>query len=237
MDPSLVIPKIAVSPEVWQQFPNLRIGYIVGVGLNNTQGSDELLALCQRTENALRVRFSTLDLLALEPSIIGWREVYRGIGAKPGKFTPTVEALLKRILKGNSIPIINKAVNAYLVAEMESLIPLGGYDLDTISGPIKLTRATSPCQFIGLGGGVDTTMVNEMVYRDDQAVLTRHWNYRDALHSQITERTQQLMLMAEAPDLATSDHILIQTLRRVETLLEKYCGGTYRIGIFRNEAK
>ncbi|SOD98499.1 B3/B4 domain-containing protein [Spirosoma fluviale] len=235
MNQSQIIPDITISAEVWQQFPNLRIGYIAGYGLDNTQGSDDLCALCQSAESALRSRFGAVDSLALEPSITGWRQVYRAIGAKPTTFTPTVEALLKRILKGNPMPIINKAVNAYLIAEMESLVPLGGYDLDTISGPIQLTKTTSPSPFIGFGGSVVETMVGELVYRDDRSVLTRHWNYRDALHSQITENTQRLILMAEAPDLATSDDVLSQTLHRVETLLKTYCGGTYQIGIWRNE--
>jgi DNA/RNA-binding domain of Phe-tRNA-synthetase-like protein len=61
--------------------------------------------------------------------IRAWREAYQAFKVNPKKFKPSAEALLRRVVKGSPVPWISKAVNAYLLAELSYLLPVGGYDL------------------------------------------------------------------------------------------------------------
>jgi len=97
----------------------------------------DLVATARAAEQQLRNRMSLETMLA-QPNILAWQEAYRKFGVKPNKHKPTCEALLRRILKGDTLPTINTIVNCYLIAEMEHLLPCGGYDIDRVRGDIEL---------------------------------------------------------------------------------------------------
>jgi DNA/RNA-binding domain of Phe-tRNA-synthetase-like protein len=223
--------KFVISEKIKEKFPDLRIGYLVADKVDNTGEVPEILkGRNQDLEEILRSKFD-LTTLGDVTLISLWRDIYLENGSKPNKFLPTVEALLKRVLKGNNIPIINKAVNSYLIAELKTLLPIGGYDIETLEGDIVLDFSEGHEMFSGFGSEDELTFAGEIVYSDAKSVLTRRWNYRDAVRTQITENSTKIILMTETPNAQVSNQLITETLEEMKKQIFDFCGGEIQTGI------
>ena len=142
--------KLTIEKEVSDKFPGLNVGIVVAKDIDNKGASKELDKLLKETENLIRLNFVPTDL-AKHPLISPWRSAYSDFGAKPSKYNSSVEALMKRVLKGNSVPRINKLVDLYNYLSLKHLIPMGADDTDKVEGDIKLAIAKGDEKFIPLG--------------------------------------------------------------------------------------
>jgi len=81
------------------------------------------------------------------------RKLYRSIGEDPTRMRPASEALLRRVLKGQKIPVINSAVDSANLSSLRHLIPVGLYDLDKIDGDafVRIGKMDEKYQRIGKG--------------------------------------------------------------------------------------
>ena len=144
--------------------------------------------------------------LTKHPHIASWRRIYRSFGTKPSDYRPSAESIIRRVLKTGTLPRINTAVDIYNVISIKYLIPMGGFDLDHIDGTIRLRKSGGGENFNPLGTkGPEVTYKGEIVYADDSRVLTRRWNYRDAVKTRITEDTVNLVMFFDAsPEICVS---------------------------------
>jgi len=218
--------KLIVSSDVAKLYPNLRIGVVVARGINNYGRHDKLEALKREKVATLRQVYS-LDTLSTHPYIIAWRDTYQSFGVNPKKSQPTAEALIRRVLKGLELPNISKAVDLYLLAEIEFFLPIGGYDLDRIAGDIVLRLSPGNESFVPLGSSQATeiTKPGEVIYADSERVLTRAWNFRDCDFCKITEESTNIALFSEAalPSIPTSD--LEKLIEKIQEYILIFCGG------------
>ncbi|NIM16725.1 MAG: hypothetical protein GTO45_32445 [Candidatus Aminicenantes bacterium] len=192
--------KFIVKDEIFDIFPNLKIGLVVGRGLTIRKQAKELQTLIKSNVDSLLERVGSRNLTDFS-NIRAWRETYRKFGASPKKYRPTAEAFLRRILKGHPFPNINTAVDAYLAVELLSMLPIGGYDLNNITGDIQLRISQGGEVFFPIGGeNIDPeyTVPGEIIYADNKIVLTRNWNYRDSDLTKITEDSTEIILASEA---------------------------------------
>lgn len=68
------------------------------------------------------------------------RAIYRAMGLDPTRTRPSSEALLRRVLKGETLYRINTLVDALNYCSLKHLVPYGLYDLDKIQPPVGLRR-------------------------------------------------------------------------------------------------
>ena len=224
--------KFKITDEMFAAYPYLRIGVVVGIGLQIDKHHPQL------PQQAEDLRGRLIDVVGDQPlsgfaNISAWRETYRSFGANPRKFKPTAEAFLSRILKGKPFPTINTAVDAYLLAEIETMLPIGGYDLKRLSGDVVLRRSPGEEPFVPLGseGEEEYTSKGEIVYTDDERVLTRNWNFRDCEHAKISEETTDIVLACEAASQSIDSADVQRTLEEIVTYESMFCGGEYRTWI------
>ena len=200
--------KACIDEAILAKYPALRIGVVVARGITNAPSRGDLQLRKQSEAADFRDKYSSEDL-AGHPNIIAWRETYRSFGAKPKKYRPTAEALLRRILKEEEMPTVNVAVDAYLLAELHFFLPIVGYDLDATRGDItlRISRGGEPFVPLGKSAAEETTNEGEVVYADSERVLTRRWNYRDADATKITASSRNIVLMTEGalPEVTTED--------------------------------
>jgi DNA/RNA-binding domain of Phe-tRNA-synthetase-like protein len=193
--------KLNVSEDVLRLFPRIRLGLLRG-SISAPRGDlhgtvNDLRAKALASLNALA---PAAEALAEVKNIAVWREAYKTFGAKPTKFRPTHEAMARRLLKDGAWPDINPIVDIYLTNQIDHLLPHGGYDATTLAGDLSLYVSPGNEPFEPLGGGQEVTEPGEIVYRDQQRVLTRRWNYRDCDATKITELTTDFILMIEATE-------------------------------------
>lgn len=220
--------KFVIEEKLARNYPELRIAVLVAKDVRIQQEDRRLESLKRKVENEVRSRFRGKNLVE-HPFIAAWRDAYRSFGAKPKKYNPTAEALIRRILRGNAIPRINTLVDCYLVIEAKYLLPIGGYDLNKVKENIYLRYSKGNEEFIPLGKGeVERTNVGEVVYADEEEVLTRKWNYRDCEQTKITLETKKVALFMEAVDKRIPTDALENAVKELEELILDFCGGRIR---------
>ena len=210
--------------DITDEYPGVHIGVIVCRGLNNKTSYGQLSSL--RTEALDEARAQMGDRPPTKhPHIASWREMYRSFGTKPADYRPSAENLIRRAMKTGELHQINTAVDLYNVVSVKYILPMGGFDLDQIEGTIRLRRSDGGEGFNPLGAkGPEETYDGEIVYADDSRVLTRRWNYRDAVETRITEETVNLVMFLDAsPEIGVD--VVEAAMEEYMALLGDACGG------------
>ena len=218
---------IKIDPLIIAQFPEVKIGVLIGKNVNNTKHFSEITNLLRQTEEKLRTQY-TIENIATLPKIVDWREAYRLFGCKPSEYRSSIEALLRRVVQSKPLPIINPLVDLYNVISIKHLLPAGGGNLDAIFGDIVLTFAQGTEKFTMLGQNESIIVKQgEVIYRDEQKVLCRAWNYRESEQTKITENIHNVYLLLEGLG-HTSYEEIKSALSELNTLVSQYCGGTFK---------
>jgi DNA/RNA-binding domain of Phe-tRNA-synthetase-like protein len=85
-------------------------------------GSDQLTALRAEVVRRARQRLS-LDALAADPTISALRKLFRAAGCDPTRYRPSSEALLRRVLKGEELPVLHPFVDINNCLSVELAVP------------------------------------------------------------------------------------------------------------------
>ena len=220
--------KFIIENDIFRLFPDLRVGVVLGRKLRIRLCLQELENLIEENIRILIKRVENKELTDIT-NIKSWRETYRQMGLDREKYKPTVEGLVQRMIKGDTLPVINTAVNAYQAAALLTMLPIKGFDLAAVHGDIRLRVSRGGEMFKPRGGGdIEFTEPGEIVYSDAKTILTRGWNYRDSDSAKITEDSTVIIVVSEAAlkDINTPD--LIETLCRIVEYEFALCKGIYR---------
>ncbi|MEU0209757.1 B3/B4 domain-containing protein [Streptomyces canus] len=190
---------LTVSDEVRALAPGFRHLAIEAHGLVNGPSTDASSALLDEAARRLAVR---LDGRAPheDPHMAAWREVYTAFGSKPSRTRNSAEALAKRALSDAGLPRINVLVDLYNAISVAHLVPVGGEDLDRIRGGMRLVRATGDEDFVTVAGGeeaVEHPDAGEVIWRDEEGVTCRRWNWRQGPRTRLTEETVSAVFLLE----------------------------------------
>lgn len=217
--------KLIISDAIREKYPDLRIALVVAKNVNNTEYLNGIEEFVKDSFMKFTRQYDNPKDLESHKNIIAWREIYRSFGINPKKRKPTAESLLARVIRSNYVPHISPAVDAYLCAEIAYCLPVGGYDLERISGDIVLRFSNGNEEFLGVGSEVsEVTNEGEVIYADDSRILTRCWNYKDCDYSKIDTGTTKLALFSEAPYSDISDEEAKETVEQISDNLQKFCG-------------
>ncbi|MEM0029406.1 MAG: phenylalanine--tRNA ligase beta subunit-related protein [Candidatus Nitrosocaldus sp.] len=133
------------------------------------------------------------DDLKNHPVVRALRDFYWRLDIDPTKVRPSSEALVRRFLTGR-IPRINNVVDAGNIASIETLIPIGIYDLATVKGSLILRRAISNEGFVDIKGKVSMLEGKEIVLADDVGII-HVFPHRDALRTSVRDDTNRVLIV------------------------------------------
>ena len=211
----------AISAEVRERWPGYRVLVIVAEGLDasrfDTSADPDPMA---RAEAWVRGQGET-DWTS-HPHIAEWMAAYAAFGAKPKRTSPSVLALIKRA--GGGLPRIDPLTDLYNAISVTHVLPIGGENLAAYVSPPHLQIAQGGEPFDTVENGepaMDVALPGEVIWRDDQGVTCRRWNWRQCVRTRIDGETRTAIFLLEAlsamPDaalLAAGDE-LIAGLRRL----------------------
>jgi len=135
-----------------------------------------------------------LESLKDDPIVRAYRDFYWRIGIDPTKTRPASEALLRRFLKNQSLPKINNVVDAGNIASLKTLVPLGLYDTNNISGKLTLRFAKNGELFTDITGKTETLQGNEIVLADNSGIL-HLFPHRDSQRTMINANTKRILII------------------------------------------
>ncbi|MCL5011213.1 MAG: phenylalanine--tRNA ligase beta subunit-related protein [Patescibacteria group bacterium] len=217
--------ELKIQKEIFETFPDFIAGVISIKGCDNQGGVPEIAELLRKTEKSQIEKFSGLESFSQHPQILAWRSCYRKFGADPHQYRCSVEALVRRVLKGGQLPNINKLVDLYNYISLKYVLPSGGEDADKVAGDLLLGFADGAEQFVRLGGVEnEPPQKGEVVYKDEKGAVCRKWNWREADRTKLTEQTRNAIIMVEALSPAVKSEVETAT-GELAGLIKKHCGG------------
>lgn len=218
--------KFSVDSKIFQEFPSVKLGVVVGLGIDNYKSSKEITTLLNEWQRKRGQEFASIDI-ASHDSVKSWREAYSRFGSKPSKYNSSIESLLKRVAKGGTLPQINPLVDLYNALSLRHLLPFGAEDLDKVRGDVRLvfTEGTEKGKYIG-SDNIEACEKGEVAYVDDLGFICRRWNWREGDRTKIEKDTSNFILVIEAlPPVSTET--LTQALQDFVELSKKYLSGEY----------
>jgi DNA/RNA-binding domain of Phe-tRNA-synthetase-like protein len=190
-----------------------------------------LAAHIAKAEAECRERFAGMELSEI-PGIAAWRRAYRAFGIKKTSYRSSVERLVKNVLAGREIPVINSFVDAYNAVSLAHVMPLGADDLDALTGDLEFRFSRPGDTFLDMAAGDgedpnDPPKEGEVVYADAAHVLCRRWNWRQDARSLVTEMTRRAVVTLQANGEGDPQ----KAAEELRGLLERFCGARTRVAI------
>ncbi len=90
--------------------------------------------------------------LAQEPVPAAVRALFRAAGCDPTRYRPSSEALLRRLLKGEELPVIQPLVDLNNCLSVQLAVPCGMVAGDILAPPVELRAGTPGEEFASLRG-------------------------------------------------------------------------------------
>lgn len=130
-----------------------------------------------------------------------WADVFRLFGAKPQRTPCSAEALRKRVLRDGDLPSIDPVVDLYNAISLEYAIPVGGENAEAYVGSPRLVVADGSEPFDTMKEGVSAHEypdAGEVVWRDDQGVTCRRWNWRQGVRTRLDAQARHMWFILES---------------------------------------
>ena len=197
-----------VSDIVKEKIAGLKLGALwtknVTVQKNAAQFDDEF----QKLASFLQTKFE--QQRPAEDEVVSYvRRMYRRIGWEPTRYRPSSEALIRRILKGNSLYRINNLVDFGNLASARFHIPMGLYDGAKIDGPIILDVGIEGEAYQGISNP-EIHAAGKLILRDDSGIFGNPT--ADSLRTSITESTNSALALFFCPP-ELNDNYITDTLK------------------------
>jgi DNA/RNA-binding domain of Phe-tRNA-synthetase-like protein len=218
----------SISPEIFARFPGYVRGVVIAHGVTNGPSPAELVQMLRDAEESVRARVNP-EQVAEEPRIKSWREAYRAFGAKPSEFRSSVEAMVRRVLRGDQLPSISALVDLGNVMSLRHLLPAGAHAIDLLNDDIELRFATGKEDFVAFGSEeLEHPIAGEVVFVEGNTVLTRRWTWRQGNHTLTLPETTAIEFNVDGLPPVTQDEVET-ACAEVEELIQRFCDGTTRI--------
>ena len=192
--------RLVVEPRIFDYFPDLHLAVAVARDLRNVASE----ALGQRWRDAWRAA-GALELPNAQshPYVNSWREHLRGAGVSGKKFPTSIEAMLRRALKGGGPFHINPLVDFYNALSLRHVVPAGAWDLDEVPEDLHLRFTRAGDHFTALDESEAIAVAaGEIAYASGEVVLTRHFMWRQARQALVHAETRNVFLVSEIPGIA-----------------------------------
>jgi len=222
--------KFIVQPEVFDVLPNVCFGIVIAKGVNNS-GQNSLVAerLATAVED-VRNRFPGTNSHDI-PEIGVYRNAFQGLGYNPNKFMCSVEALVRRVLKGGKPPAINNVVDLGNAVSLTHLLPIGAHDIDAASEDIEVRYARDNDTFLPFGAEEpETVETGELVYARGNSIKTRRWIWRQGVSGMISEASSNIFYPIDG-FCDTNSSAILTARDELATMLRETVGGKITVGL------
>ena len=178
-------------------FPESKIGILVCKGIDNHITDEEKYVDYLQNAQKEALKHITNPEFTENPIIRTWRDAFYKFKTKKGARC-SIEAMLKRVSKGNSIGTINPLVDIYNGISLKYGVPVGGEDIDKFDGDNRLTVADGSEEFITYGSDKsEPPYEGEVVYKDNAGAICRCFNWRESVRTMLTEETVNAFMCIE----------------------------------------
>lgn len=191
--------RYAIAPEIFGLFPGMRVAVAVAEGVDNTSPRPAVEALWRESwerAGALAAEYANAQS---HPHVAPWRGAFKAMGVSSKEFRSSIEAMLRRAMRGGEPFSINPLVDFYNGISLRHISPAGGFDLDQLGTDLlelRLSRAGE--EFLALGASEpELVPAGEVSYVADGKILTRHFVWRQSKLGALAPETRTVFLVSE----------------------------------------
>ena len=200
----------------------VHIVYGIVSGVTVEKDRVDIREYAERLAKKLVAEYS-VERLREHPIIRAYRDFYWRLGIDPTKTRPSSEALLRRVLRTRTIPLINNVVDSGNFASLETLVPIGLYDIDRIKGQLRLRLSREGEVFDPIGGSRELLSEGLPVLADDEKII-HLYPHRDSRHTMIRPSTKNVLVVACGVPNVPSTLIREAASKTIEYIL-RFAGG------------
>lgn len=216
--------KYSVENWIFEKNPDVLFGIIVGRGLKNGETTSEDSKILMESEQFLR-SYMNSDDLKTHPEYGFYRDALQAVGINPNKFSHSVEAMSKRVLKGDDLPRINALVDLCNSISLKEMISLGGHDLKVMDADLMVRRSIEGDRFLPFGSAdFERVAPGEVVFVSGQTIQTRQWLWRQSELGKVVHESTDVFFQLvgfEGPKKAR----LMAAMDQLEVLVNERFGG------------
>ncbi len=186
--------KISIDPYIFQLEPQLKIGINHYTKFVTSESPQMVKGRMQLFQEHLFFDLEDKELSSVQ-GVKEWRELWKKFGSDPGRYRPSIEALLRRIRKQNYLSPVNSVIDLNTFFSLEYEIPVGIYDASNIQGDIHMVLGNADTSYIGLNGR-DNRLEGILALIDQHGPFGSPYvdSKRTAVHEQTTEVYQFFFL-------------------------------------------
>lgn len=193
-------------------------------GANNQVDAAALESALRKEEERVRERLGRSNV-AEHPVVAAWRDAYRRFGAKPSEHRSSIEAMLRRVVKPDRLPVINPLVAIGNIVSLRHLLPAGVHPLVSTASHLELRHAQVSDTFLPAdGSAAEHPPVSEVVFTQGSEVLTRRWTWRQAAGTQTQPSHTDVFFNVDGLP-PTGDGLVRDALHDIERLVSETTGG------------
>jgi DNA/RNA-binding domain of Phe-tRNA-synthetase-like protein len=182
----------SVNPWVFDNIENVVFGIIVAHNIENAQSDDSISNELMKVEDYYLDFFKDKNLKEI-PAIKIYRDALVSVSINPNKYTNSVEAMCKRISKGNRLPRINALVDICNTISLEEIISLGGHDLADIKEDLIVRKSIEGDKYLAFGEKeYEFVEKGELVFTSGHNIQTRQWLWRQSEIGKMTIDTKDV---------------------------------------------
>jgi DNA/RNA-binding domain of Phe-tRNA-synthetase-like protein len=191
--------EFSVEPDVFDRFPGMRLAVVVAHGVDNRPDRPEIGQAWTATWADAAIAAAGYENAQSHPRVRAWRQRFQATGVSMRHFPTSIEALLRRAMKGGTPFRINSLVDFYNTVSLRHTVPVGGFDLDRVPGPLSIRLTRDGDTFAALDGdGPVAVPSGEVAYATGPTVLTRQLMWRQARDGLIQPETRAVFLVSES---------------------------------------
>lgn len=215
----------SVSKRIFEEFPGYVRGVVIAEGVSNGESPPELTQLLREAEDSVRGAMEGFNI-AEHPRIAAWRAAYRWFGARPSDFRCSIEAMSRRLVRGGSLPTINRLVDIGNVISLRYVLSAGCHAIDVAHEDFELRPARGDEKFFPLGSAeVESPEPGEIILVEgSDTVLTRRWTWRQGQHTATTPDSKYVELNVDGLPPVTASEVSEACAEATE-LIQRFCGG------------
>jgi len=218
--------KYSVEQSVFDLNEDVRFGIIIGKNLKNTETLPEETERLRKAEEKLREEVK-IENLRETPMVKKYRDMMIAAGINPNRFPPSIEAMLKRVLKGSKLPAINSLVDLCNAISLENLISLGGHDLADIENDLMVRFSNGDDVFLPFGQTeYEKVDDKELVFTSGNVVQTRKWIWRQSEFGKVELDSKDIFFQLVGFE-NDDDGPLKKSMDSIKTLVKNKFGGEY----------
>ena len=194
--------RITISKSILDTLPNFEI-VALKMDVSAFETTSDIKELINVYQDSIKEEYSSLEEVLNIPLIKNARDGYKKLGKDPSRYRLACESLLRRIVKGNDLYIINNLVDIGNILSIDFKRSTAVLDYDKIQGDITIRRGLSTDIYEGIGRGI-INVENIPVYEDSISPFGSTTS--DTMRTSVTLDTKKMLLFIVCFDSDNHDY-------------------------------